>query len=148
MQPEEEAMKQLTDTSCTPEERNNKMMRLIFPEKWLKDNPCALRYLPKVTETSSPEIIDRQTKAMMTWEGCYGRLDNLTLPVLLITGTEDVLTPPKNSLILANRISSTCLVQIEGAGHGLMYQYPQDFIKKVFLFLQSTERLSKAIKGK
>ncbi|MFH1440515.1 MAG: alpha/beta hydrolase [Candidatus Omnitrophota bacterium] len=141
VQPDEQAMKQLTDTACTPEEKNNKMIKLIFPEKWLKDNPGALKYLPKVTEISSLEIIDRQTKAMTTWEGCYSRLGNLTLPVLLITGTEDVLVPPQNSLILANRIPLAWLVRIKGAGHGLMYQYPQDFIKTVFLFLQSPEKI-------
>ncbi len=137
VQPDEEKMKQLIDTSGTPGEINKRMTRLIFPEKWLKDNPDLIKYLPKVTETSSPEIIDRQTKAMTTWEGCYSRLNKLTLPVLLITGTEDVLTPPQNSLILANRIPFAWLVQIKGAGHGLMYQYPEEFLRTVFLFLES-----------
>ncbi|MFH1691672.1 MAG: alpha/beta hydrolase [Candidatus Omnitrophota bacterium] len=143
LKPQEGVMKQLTDTSCTSEERTHKMINLIFPDKWLKDNLGSLKDLPKVTETSSPEIVDRQTKAMMTWEGCCGRLKDLTLPVLLITGTEDVLTPPKNSLLLANCIPLACLVQIEGAGHGLMYQYPEEFTKHIFVFLQSSEKEQK-----
>ncbi|MEI6832311.1 MAG: alpha/beta hydrolase [Candidatus Omnitrophota bacterium] len=137
VQPDEEAMKQLIDTSGTPGERDKRMIKLIFPGEWLKDNSGSLKYLPKVTERSRPEIIDRQTKAMTTWEGCYSRLNNLALPVLLITGTEDILTPSKNSLILANRIPLAWLVQIKGAGHGLMYQYPEEFVKTVLLFLQS-----------
>ncbi|MHB8154488.1 MAG: alpha/beta fold hydrolase [Candidatus Omnitrophota bacterium] len=137
VQPDEEAMKQLIDTSGRPGERDKRMIKLIFPGEWLKDNPGSLKDLPKVTERSRPEIIDRQTKAMTTWGGCYSRLNNLTLPVLLITGTEDVLTPSKNSLILANRIPLAWLVQIKGAGHGLMYQYPEEFVKTVLLFLQS-----------
>jgi pimeloyl-ACP methyl ester carboxylesterase len=136
VQPDEQTLKQLIDTSGTPGERNKRMIKLMFPEKWLKDNPDPRKYIPKVTETSHLEIIDRQTKAMTTWEGCYSRLNNLTLPVLLITGTEDILTPPQNSLILANRIPLTWLVQIKGAGHGLMYQYPEEFLKTVFLFLE------------
>jgi len=141
VQPDEEVMRQLTDTSGTPEERGKRMIGLIFPGKWLKDNPDASKYTPKVTETSRPEIIDRQTKAMTTWEGCYSRLNNLSLPVLLITGTEDVLTPPRNSLILADRIPLTRLVQIKGAGHGLMYQYPEEFLKTVLSFLQSSVKI-------
>ncbi|MBU0548626.1 MAG: alpha/beta hydrolase [Candidatus Omnitrophica bacterium] len=137
MQPDEQIKKQLIDTSDTPKERDMRMIELIFPVKWLQDNPDLRKCIPKVTERSHPEIIDRQTNAMTTWEGCYSRLNNLTLPVLLITGSEDVLTPPKNSLILANRIPLTWLVQIKGAGHGLMYQYPEEFVKTVFLFLQS-----------
>jgi len=136
VQPDEQTMKQLIDTSDTPLERNKRMVRLMFPEKWLKDNRDPRKYIPKVTETSSPETIDRQTKAMTTWEGCYSRLNNLTLPVLLITGTEDVLTPPQNSLILADRIPLTRLVQIKGAGHGLMYQYPEEFLRIVLMFLK------------
>jgi len=135
VQPDEATMKQLIDTSGTPSERNKRMIKLIFPEKWLKDNPDPRKYVPKLTETTSPRIIDRQTKAMTTWEGCYNRLNNLTLPVLLITGTEDVLTPPQNSLILADRIPLTRLVQIKGAGHGLMYQEPEKFSKAILTFL-------------
>jgi pimeloyl-ACP methyl ester carboxylesterase len=137
VQLDEEAMKQLIDTSGTLGERDKRMIKLIFPGEWLKANPGSLKDLPKVTERSRPEIIDRQTKAMTTWEGCYSRLNNLTLPVLLITGNEDVLTPSKNSLILANCIPLAWLVQIKGAGHGLMYQYPEEFVKTVLLFLQS-----------
>ncbi len=135
VQPDKETMKQLTDTSDTPQERNKRMIKLMFPEKWLKDNPDPRKYIPKVTEKISPKIIDRQTKAMTTWEGCYGRLNNLTLPVLLITGTEDVLTPPQNSLILVNRVPLAWLAQFKGAGHGLMYQEPERFSKAILTFL-------------
>jgi pimeloyl-ACP methyl ester carboxylesterase len=43
---------------------------------------------------------------------------------LVITGTEDISAPAANSLIIAQKIPGTWLVQIKGAGHGLMYQYP------------------------
>lgn len=135
--PDEQIMKQLTDTSVTHRERDKRMIKLIFPNKWLRDNPDTRKYTPKITETSRREIIDRQTKAMTTWEGCYSRLNNLILPVLLLTGTEDLLTPPQNSLILASRIPQASLVQIEEAGHGLMYQYPDEFLAAVFSFLKS-----------
>ena len=138
LQPDEGIMKQLIDTSDTPKDRDKKMIKLIFPGEWLKDNPDLRKCIPNVTEKSRPEIIDRQTKAMATWEGCFSRLNKLTSPVLLITGAEDILTPSKNSLILANRIPLAWLVQIKGAGHGLMYQYPEEFVKTVLLFLQSS----------
>ena len=135
VQPDEQTLKQLFDTSDTPGERNKRMVKLMFPEKWLKDNPDPRKYIPELTETSSFKIIDRQTKATTTWEGCYSRLNNLTLPVLLITGTEDVLTPPQNSLILVNRVPLTWLAQFKGAGHGLMYQEPEKFSKVILTFL-------------
>jgi len=40
-------------------------------------------------------------------------------------------------LILAEGIPGVWLVQINGAGHGLMYQYPQKFSKIVKTFLEN-----------
>ncbi|MFH1199128.1 MAG: alpha/beta hydrolase [Candidatus Omnitrophota bacterium] len=134
--PTPENMQKLIDTSGTPEERGKRLLRLLLPEQWLKDNPDPAKYLPKITETSSMVIIDRQTKALTTWEGCYSRLPDIIQPVLLITGTEDVVTPAENSLILANRIPLAWLAQIKGGGHGLMYQSPRKFSKVILAFLE------------
>lgn len=136
VKPVPENMQKLTDTSGTPDERGKRLLGILLPEKWLKDNPDPDKYLPKSTETPSMAIIDRQTKALTTWEGCYSRLPDITQPVLLITGTEDVVTPPENSLILANRIPSAWLVQIKGGGHAVMYQCPRKFSKVILSFLE------------
>ena len=50
---------------------------------------------------------------------------------MIITGTEDVAVPAANSLILAEKIPGAWLVQIKGAGHGLMYQYPEQFSENI-----------------
>lgn len=136
VKPLPENMQKLTDTSGTPDERGKRLLKVLLPEKWLKDNPDPAKYLPKITKTSSLAIVDRQTRALTTWEGCYDRLPGITQPVLLITGTEDVLVPPENSLILANRIPLTWLVQIKGGGHALMYQVPRKFSKVILAFLE------------
>jgi pimeloyl-ACP methyl ester carboxylesterase len=47
----------------------------------------------------------------------YDRLPEITAPVLVLTGKEDVLIPPGNSLILARRIPGARLVEFEAAGH-------------------------------
>jgi len=57
---------------------------------------------------------------------------------VVITGTQDVAVPAANSLILAQKILGAWLVQIKGAGHGLMYQYPEQFSEIVKTFLEST----------
>ena len=57
---------------------------------------------------------------------------------MIVTGTEDVAVPAANSLILAQKIPGAWLVQIQGAGHGLMYQYPEQFSEIVKTFLEST----------
>jgi pimeloyl-ACP methyl ester carboxylesterase len=57
---------------------------------------------------------------------------------LIIAGTEDVAVPAANSLILVQKIPGAWLVQIKGAGHGLMYQYPEQFSEIVKTFLENT----------
>jgi pimeloyl-ACP methyl ester carboxylesterase len=57
---------------------------------------------------------------------------------LVITGTDDVSIPSRNSLIIAEKIAGAWLVQIKGAGHGLTYQYPEKFTKIVRTFLEIT----------
>jgi pimeloyl-ACP methyl ester carboxylesterase len=46
---------------------------------------------------------------------------------LVVAGTEDITSPPANSLIIAERIVGSWLVQIRGGGHGLIFQYPNEF---------------------
>ena len=46
---------------------------------------------------------------------------------LLIVGTDDVIVPTANSLVIAGKIPGAWLVQIKGAGHFLMHQYPEQF---------------------
>jgi pimeloyl-ACP methyl ester carboxylesterase len=57
---------------------------------------------------------------------------------LIITGAEDVSIPTANSLILVQKIPGSWLVQINGAGHGLMYQCPEQFSEMVKTFLSTT----------
>ncbi|MBE9470081.1 MAG: alpha/beta hydrolase, partial [Chloroflexi bacterium] len=66
----------------------------------------------------------------------FGRLPQIAQDTLLITGTDDVIPPPENSFIIAERIPGAWLVQFKGAGHGLMYQYPERFSRIVLAFLQ------------
>ena len=50
------------------------------------------------------------------------RLGEIRCPALVLCGTEDRLTPPKYSTLLAERIPAAQLVLIEGAGHMVMIE--------------------------
>ena len=45
--------------------------------------------------------------------------------ILIITGSADITSPHANSLRIAEKILVAWLVQINGGGHGVMFQYPQ-----------------------
>jgi len=134
--PAPEVMKALGDTTGTLKERGERILKLLFPEKWLKDNPDPLKYFPLPRETASAQNIDRQFGAMEKWQGAYDRLQEITQPVLLITGTEDAIIPLKNSFIIAQKIPGAWLMQFKDAGHGLMYQYPKSFSNVLLTFLE------------
>ncbi len=134
--PTDEVLQSLTDTSGTPEERGMRLLELLMPTEWLKEHA---EYIKKTfsrpMEPVSPENVAKQAAAMTTWSGCYDRLVGIKSPTLLITGTEDVITPPANSLKMVQQMPGAWLVQLRGGGHGAMYQYPQQFSQIVIDFL-------------
>lgn len=130
---------QLNDTSGTDMERGERLLKLIFPEGWLKENPDPRKYMQTSTEQVSPESIKKQGVACGAWIGTFSRLSQINAPVLFIAGTDDMVTPPQNSVMMAGKIPSSWLVQIKDGGHGLMFQYPDKFVKISNLFLSLDE---------
>jgi pimeloyl-ACP methyl ester carboxylesterase len=126
---------QLSDTSGTDREKGERLLKLIFSGSWLKENPDPRKYMQTQTEQILPESIKKQTAAIGKWAGTFGRLPQIKVPVLLIAGTEDVIVPPRNSLMMIEKIPAAWLIQIKGGGHGLMFQYPERLAKIANFFL-------------
>jgi pimeloyl-ACP methyl ester carboxylesterase len=128
----------LSNASGTAMERIERFQPLFFPEKWRNENPNYLERIPKTIETIPNKTLDQHTEAIFNWTGTCSKLKNITQPTLVIVGTDDVVTPSANSLLITERIPGAWLVQIKGAGHGLMYQYPEQFNKVLQTFLSTT----------
>jgi len=67
----------------------------------------------------------------MDFAACDGfdvmsRLDGITIPTLVLIGTEDRLTPPKYGRYLAGQIAQSELVSFSGAGHMLALEQPDE----------------------
>lgn len=134
--PTQTVLDQLTDTSGTPEEQGRRLMGLLAPPAWLAEHGA---YLGEIfsgpQESSTPENIGKQAAAMAKWPGAFARLPSIKAPTLLITGADDIITPPANSLQMVGRIPGAWLIQLPGAGHGAMYQYPGQMAQLVKDFL-------------
>ena len=126
----------------SPQENLQKTIPLLFPTTWFKANPNYTNYLPIPKELASLDVMGKQTKAAVNWAqtGNCNAISNITKPTLIIVGSDDLFTQASNSLILAQRISGSWLVQIGNAGHGLMYQYPDAFNRLILTFLESNNR--------
>jgi pimeloyl-ACP methyl ester carboxylesterase len=133
-----EAIDAMTDTSIPTQEEIDRITATLFPPNWFKANPNYQEYIPQAKEPVSPEIIQRQTDAIVNWSaiGTCDALSNITQPTLVIVGTDDIWTPPANSMMIAERIPGAWLVQMRDAGHGIIYQYPNEFSRVVSTFLQ------------
>jgi pimeloyl-ACP methyl ester carboxylesterase len=137
--PSPEVLKDLSDSSGSPEESGMRLLNLLFPKDWLATQPAFYKWFPIPKETSLPENIERQMQAIATWPGTYEQLGSIKSPALVVTGTEDVVTPPENAFILAQKINGSWLVQFNGAGHGLMYQYPDRLAKIIEDFIELSD---------
>lgn len=124
----------LKDRSGTIAEQIDRMFSLLFPQEWL-DTHDPFRYCPEVYETTSEAVVARQIDAFFSWSGSYSRLHGIRSPALIVTGDSDIIVPPKNSQIIADKIPGSKLIVFPGGGHGLMYQFPDRFCDEVFRYL-------------
>ncbi len=63
------------------------------------------------------------------------RLGEIEIPVLVVSGTADALTPVKYACFLAEHIADSRLVTVEGAGHMVMLERPREVGEAVREFL-------------
>jgi pimeloyl-ACP methyl ester carboxylesterase len=109
------------------------MFSILFPPQWLREhNPWD--FCPEVIETTPEENAARQRETLRSWEGSWDRLPAIRSPTLVVTGTDDVNIPAENSVTLTSRIPGSRVVRFPNGGHGLMYQFPDEFASVVVSF--------------
>ena len=138
-----EVAKTISDFVKNHSQNADAFLSITFPPEWLKTHSNYIETIPKTSEIILSTTLVKQFNIVenwlsTNWTGVCNQLQYITTPTLIITGTEDVAVPAANSLILAQKIPGAWLVQIKGAGHGLMYQYPEQFSEIVKTFLEST----------
>jgi pimeloyl-ACP methyl ester carboxylesterase len=114
-------------------------LHTLFPQEWIQNNTeyIGSEFIFPMGKVSA-ENLQLQSAAAGMWDSCE-RLSAISKPTLVITGTQDISSPPDNSIRLAEKIPGAWLVQIEGGGHGLMFQYPETFEKVLETFFQATK---------
>lgn len=135
--PSQDVLMKAFTISSNSVERIQKILPLLFPDAWRMHNPNYLEKIPRTTEVIPSETLDLQTEAIIDWGGVCDKLNIITQPTLVVVGTDDVFTPPRNSLLITEKINGSSLVQIRGGGHGLMFQFPETLSKILQTFLLS-----------
>ena len=131
--------------NMTAEQQAMVLAQVMFPPEWLQEHPeilntAVIQLAP--SRSATPEIIQQQSLATSTWAaqgGSCDRLSSITQPTLLIVGDQDVVLPAANSVMMAQRIPNSWLVIIQGTGHGMVWQVPNEFSAIVQTFLETAK---------
>ena len=129
---------QLTDMSGTAHEQAQRLLSLLFPTAVAESLYREFGDIVAAARARlSIDLVNRQVAAMDAWHrgGVGNRLREMNLPVLVATGTADMVIPPSNALKLVNAIRGAWLAQFNGGGHAFMAQYPHALADLIDSFL-------------
>lgn len=107
-----------------------------FGEKFVNDNNAEYRNVVNRSKNTSPVGVKGCLLAMASRTDTTESLAKINFPTLIICGSEDKLSPPDVMKSLANKISNSKFILVEGAGHMTPIENPQvvneatkDFLK-------------------
>ncbi|MBU1274797.1 MAG: alpha/beta hydrolase [Proteobacteria bacterium] len=108
----------------------------LFDPKTLEQRPQVAAEYAEVSlrHPAGADILTRQWNAVLGHD-TYDRLPQIQAPTLVLTGDADVLIPPGNSEILAQRIPGAKLAVIPGGGHQILVEQPAPCNQAVLAFL-------------
>ena len=109
------------------------------------------------SKKTSPDLIQKGVEAMLETRTTvlYGdfaacnrldimdRVGTIRIPTLVVCGSDDLLTPPKYAHFLAEKIPGARLEIIDGAGHMVMIEKPDEFNNRVMEFLETMSDMRK-----
>ena len=130
---------QLIDMSGTPHQQARRLLSLLFPSDVAESIYREFGDIVAAARAQlSPDLVNRQVAAMDAWHsiGMGNRLRQTNVPVLIATGTGDIVIPPSNALKLVNAIPGAWLAQFNGGGHAFMAQYPRPLADLINSFLE------------
>lgn len=84
---------------------------------------------------SPPYALQLQLEAIVKTHDSLHRLSDIRHPTLIQAGLLDVMIPPGNSRILAERIPNAHLIEYPGAGHGYLDEVGDTAINDILSFL-------------
>jgi pimeloyl-ACP methyl ester carboxylesterase len=113
------------------------MPKLIAPET-MSHHPEVVDTLRHIAVDQTPAAIIGALRAMRDRPDSTPVLATISVPVLVIVGEKDAITPPSLAESLASRIRGAKLVRIEGAGHLSNLERPEAFNAAVRTFLEAS----------
>jgi pimeloyl-ACP methyl ester carboxylesterase len=106
-----------------------------FSEK--KQEIAAIRAMMLQT---SKQSLSYTLFALSERKGTCSKLQDIEIPVLILVGKEDKITPPSVSILMHEKIQGSLLKIIENAGHLSNLENPQEFNTQLDRFVQQVAK--------
>ncbi|KTD44616.1 alpha/beta fold hydrolase [Legionella quateirensis] len=114
---------------------------LLFPADATKQADAYLNILSQFPPQKMNADALKAQAAAVTGEnqgpGIWSLLPGIKNKVLVISGTDDVLSPVQNAVTIAAAIPGSWLVQVKDAGHGVLFQEPVFISELVEFFINN-----------
>jgi len=92
-----------------------------------------------VDDPDQPLGMRNEARANLDWNGSWDGLSSIDVPIMLIVGTDDVLTPDSISVQIAGQINGSWLVRFEGVPHSGQTFVPAQYANSIINFLDMNE---------
>jgi non-heme chloroperoxidase len=102
-------------------------------------HPSHVEATRQMLAACSRETLRDTSRALLSLDLTPG-LPSIALPTLVIVGTADVITPPRDSRQIASLIPDASLVEFPGAGHMLMYERAAEVDQLILDFARDRAR--------
>ena len=116
------------------------VVRSMFPKEWNIAHPDIWEYYPEPRSATPQDRMERQLAADDGWQGCFDDLKFIRAATLIVSGDEDLECPKENAITLNLEIAGSKMMLFHGAGHGLMYQMPEELADAINQFLGVTRK--------
>jgi pimeloyl-ACP methyl ester carboxylesterase len=98
---------------------------VMFSPDFVKARPDVLEQLTARSLANPTPLYSAVRQAMAIQRfNTYGRLGQIVAPTLVVSGSDDILVPPANAYLLADRIPDAALEIFPDAGHGFFWEQP------------------------
>jgi pimeloyl-ACP methyl ester carboxylesterase len=102
-----------------------------------EQRPALEQQVRRMIEANGADGISGAIRAMMARPDSTSLLETVNVPVLLIVGDEDIVTPPADSEAMARRLARCNVVTLPRTGHLSSMEAPREFAAALADFLTS-----------
>lgn len=130
--------------SCRKQESIEKALTDVLPQVYSRQflTPKRIQSLIQAAQSNPfPQpsyALEAQIIACISHDSS-ALLSAIKVPTLVITGSEDILMPPDSARLLASKIKGSQLALIEGAGHMIQTEAPQELARLIKQFGLETD---------